>query len=401
CAPPPKIISIKLRPAEKAVHQSPGTHRPTAREVEHGSIPATDQPGVSAGDHLRARSRPYLVPCPVPKPDVGLAAVHRSLGRVAHRTTPSCQPVASPGLLPTESYRGIVRPVERALPRPVRTDHAGRRPAVPLAQPPAFVRSLWGVEIVVAHVTKQRRRGWTGAETAGTAELHLVTPVLPVAAASGKNVVAPQRASTKAAAVNRIADLPHSWTTRQPEAGHAPASASCCGKLRPGRPACRFNRIDSGIGGVARCLCEPAVPAGLRHLRSLRADCVAAAWALHALCVHPTGALPGLHQTVSTGGDGGSDLRRALSRRRLRLDDQGPAVELCPRLSLQSASKPEVTFCRNQLIAQDELIVCLKENRIRGTTGTISHQAASHSAITQLRTGLAQAGLLRTMASDG
>uniref|UniRef100_A0A1I8IX70 SPRY domain-containing protein n=1 Tax=Macrostomum lignano TaxID=282301 RepID=A0A1I8IX70_9PLAT len=162
---------------------------------------------------------------------------------------------------------------------------------------------------------------------------------------------------------NRSLTCRHSWDPASPEAGHAPSVCVLCGNCARAGPACRFNRIDSGIGGVARCLCEPAVRRACATC-GVCADCVAAAWALHA-CVHPNRALPG-SINLSTGGDGGSDLRRALSRRRLRLDDQGPAVELCPRLSLQSASKPEVTFCRNQLIAQDELIVCLKDTSTSG-----------------------------------
>uniref|UniRef100_A0A1I8JPV6 TNFR-Cys domain-containing protein n=1 Tax=Macrostomum lignano TaxID=282301 RepID=A0A1I8JPV6_9PLAT len=169
-------------------------------------------------------------------------------------------------------------------------------------------------------------------------------------------------------------------TPPAPEAGHAPSVCVLCGNCARAGPACRFNRIDSGIGGVARCLCEPAVRRACATC-GVCADCVAAAWALHA-CVHPNRALPG-SINLSTGGDGGSDLRRALSsgggfdwtisrtqpsdaRAITAAELSGPAVELCPRLSLQSASKPEVTFCRNQLIAQDELIVCLKDTSTSG-----------------------------------
>uniref|UniRef100_A0A1I8IV87 Calpain catalytic domain-containing protein n=1 Tax=Macrostomum lignano TaxID=282301 RepID=A0A1I8IV87_9PLAT len=286
-------------------------------------------------------------------------------------------------------YRGIVRPVERGPARPVRPDQPAR-PAVPLLSLRLCSQPLGRRD---CRCSRHRAARMELAQTAGTesctSRLGCLWP-LPLAKMSSA-----QRASTRqllwsalhlftdaldalllrqgclgvqssadgekeesGEPENRSLTCRHSWDPASPEAGHAPSVCVLCGNCARAGPACRFNRIDSGIGGVARCLCEPAVRRACATC-GVCADCVAAAWALHA-CVHPNRALPG-SINLSTGGDGGSDLRRALSRRRLRLDDQGPAVELCPRLSLQSASKPEVTFCRNQLIAQDELIVCLKE----------------------------------------
>uniref|UniRef100_A0A1I8FKK2 PIH1_CS domain-containing protein n=1 Tax=Macrostomum lignano TaxID=282301 RepID=A0A1I8FKK2_9PLAT len=161
---------------------------------------------------------------------------------------------------------------------------------------------------------------------------------------------------------NRSLTCRHSWDPPQPQAGHAPSVCVLCGNCPgPARPAASIGSTRR-IGGVARCLCEPAV-----RRPAPPAESAPTAWPPPGRCTPvctPTGAAR-LHQLVHR--------RRRPAATCVGFEQaaastgrSGPAVELCPRLSLQSASKPEVTFCRNQLIAQDELIVCLKDTSTSG-----------------------------------
>uniref|UniRef100_A0A1I8FHP4 COR domain-containing protein n=1 Tax=Macrostomum lignano TaxID=282301 RepID=A0A1I8FHP4_9PLAT len=230
-------------------------------------------------------------------------------------------------------YRGIVRPVERALP------------------------ALFGLtsrlgQLCRCSASGFRRRGEDGAGADGrNGELHL-TAWLPVAAASGKMSSA-QRASTRQllwSALHLFTDAldalllrqgclgvqvqssadgekeesgepgiasltcRHSWDPASPAGRPRPQRLRPCGNCaRPARPAASIG-IDSGI--------RPASPARLASPPSggpgatcgVCADC---AWPppgrLHA-CVHPTQGAARLHQLCHRPGDGGSDLRRALSQ---------------------------------------------------------------------------------------
>uniref|UniRef100_A0A1I8FIN7 COR domain-containing protein n=1 Tax=Macrostomum lignano TaxID=282301 RepID=A0A1I8FIN7_9PLAT len=107
-------------------------------------------------------------------------------------------------------YRGIVRPVERAL--PALFGLTSRLGQLCRCSASGFVRSLWGVEIVVAHVTKSGGEDGAGAD-GRNGELHL-TAWLPVAAASGKMSSA-QRAQLLWSALHLFTDALDALLLRQ------------------------------------------------------------------------------------------------------------------------------------------------------------------------------------------